>query len=71
MAAPEYLPEEGNMFSIFVTGGTLDEAKPVIEKLSAGASKDRFHALHDLPFGAYGQFTDKFGVRWIFVAERK
>jgi PhnB protein len=70
MAAPEYLPKTGDTFSIFITGGTIDEVKPIFNKLSAGASKDRFQALHALPFGTYGQFTDKFGFRWIFVAEK-
>jgi len=37
----------------------------------SGYGKDPFQALHDLPLGAYGQFTDKFGVRWTFVAQRK
>jgi len=70
MAAPEYLPQPGNTFSIFITGGTLDEVKPIFDKLSVGASKNRFQALHDLPFGVYGQFTDKFETRWVFVAEK-
>ena len=70
MAAPEYLPHPGNTFSILMTGGTLDEVKPIFAKLSAGASKDHFQDLHELPFGTYGQFTDKFGTRWIFVAQK-
>lgn len=71
MAAPEYLPQQGNTFSIFITGGTVDEVKPIFEKLSVGASEDHFQALHELPFGIYGQFTDKFGTRWIFVAQKE
>lgn len=71
MAAPEYLPKPGDTFSIFITGGTIEEVKPIFEKLSVDASQDRFQPLHDLPFGTYGQFTDKFGFCWIFVAEKK
>ncbi len=70
IAAPEYLPHPGNTFSIFVTGGTIDEVRPIFDKLSVDAEKDRFQPLHDLPFGIYGQFTDKFGTRWIFVAQK-
>ena len=70
MAAPEYLPHPGNTFSILITGGTMDETRPLFEKLSVGANKDRFQALHDLPFGIYGQLTDRFGTGWIFVAQK-
>lgn len=26
--------------------------------------------LHDMPFGTYGQFYDKFGIQWIFRGEK-
>jgi PhnB protein len=71
MAAPEYLSKPGNTFSIFIVGQTYEELKEVFDKLSQGASKDRFQDLHDMPFGTYGQFTDKFDVRWVFKGDKK
>jgi PhnB protein len=70
MAAPTYMPKQGNMISIFVIGGTYDELKAVFDKLAEGASKDHFQELHDMPFGIYGQFTDKFGIPWIFKGDK-
>lgn len=70
MAAPERLPKPGNTFAIFIIGTGFDELKSVFDKLSAGASKEDFQALHELPFGMYGQFTDKFGVPWIFKGDK-
>lgn len=70
MAAPERLPKQGNTFSIFVLGAGYDELKAVFDKLSEGASKENFQALHDMPFGIYGQFTDKYGVPWIFKGDK-
>ena len=75
MASPQYNPILGNMFSIFITGKKYDEMKAVFDMLSEGADKTdqkiRFQELHDLPFGVYGQFHDKYGVPWIFVVEKK
>lgn len=71
MASPQLLPKPGNTMSIFVIGQGFDELKEVFDKLSQGASKDYFQDLHELPFGMYGQFTDKFGVPWIFKGDKK
>ncbi len=74
MASPAYNPILGNMFSIFVTGKNYDEMKVVFYKLAEGADKaDKmlFQELHDLPFGVYGQFHNKYGIPWIFVVEKK
>jgi PhnB protein len=71
MASPVYNPKQGNTFAIFVIGGTYDELKVVFEKLAEGAEKERFQELHDMPFGTYGQFYDKYGVQWIFRGEKK
>jgi PhnB protein len=71
MASPAFEPIQGNTFAIFIIGGTYDEIKKVFDKLSIGAEKDRFQDLHDLPFGTYGQFYDKYGVQWIFKGEKK
>ena len=71
MASPVYEPKQGNTSAIFVLGGTYDELKTVFNKLSAGAREDRFQELHDMPFGTYGQFYDKYGVQWIFKGDKR
>lgn len=71
MASPQYEPKQGDTFSIFVVGTKFDELKAAFDKLSEGAEKDRFQELHEMPFGMYGQFTDKFGTRWIFKGDKR
>ncbi len=71
MAAPAYEPTQGDTVDLFVNGGTYEETRAVFDKLSVGASTDRFQDLHDLPMGTYGQLTDRFGVHWIFVGEHQ
>jgi PhnB protein len=71
MASPAFDPIQGNTFAIFVTGNFYDELKTIFDKLSEGADKNRFQDLHDMPFGTYGQFYDKYGVQWIFVGEKE
>jgi PhnB protein len=71
MASPAFEPKLGNTYAIFVIGGTYDELKIVFDKLRDGAEKERFQELHDLPFGTYGQFYDRFGVQWIFKGDLK
>lgn len=70
MAAPQYEPHPGDTTAIFVIGDDLDELRERFGKLSAGAAKEKFQPLHELPFGLYGQFTDKFGVHWIFKGDK-
>ena len=70
----DYLqPKPGNTFSIFITGDSVDELKTLFSKLAEGADKDTrtYMELRDMPFGTYGQFTDKFGVSWIFRGPKK
>ncbi len=69
MASPEFEPKQGNTYAIFVIGGSYDELKVVFDKLRNGADENRFQELHDLPFGTYGQFYDRFGVQWIFKGD--
>lgn len=71
MASPTYEPKQGDTYAIFVIGGAYDELKAVFDKLAEGTEKERFQELHDLPFGMYGQFTDKYGVHWIFKGDKK
>ena len=70
MASPEFEPILGNTFAIFIVGEGFDELRAVFDKLSVGAEKDRFQELHQLPFGMYGQFYDKFGIQWIFKGDK-
>lgn len=70
MAAPEFEAQQGNTFAIFVIGEGFDELKAVFDKLRVGAQKERLQELHDMPFGTYGQFYDKFGVQWIFKGDK-
>jgi PhnB protein len=66
MASPSFDPIQGNTFAIFVVGGAYEELKAVFDKLAQGAEKARFQELHELPFGMYGQFYDRYGIQWIF-----
>lgn len=70
MASPEFNPIQGNTFAIYVTGKTYEELKTVFDKLSVGAQKDRLQELHEMPFGIYGQFYDKYGIQWIFRGDK-
>ena len=71
MASPSFEPKQGNMYAIFVIGGTYDELKKVFDKLKYRAEKERFQDLHDMPFGTYGQFYDRYGIQWIFKGDKK
>jgi PhnB protein len=66
MASPEFDPIQGNTFAIYVTGTTYDELKPIFDKLKDGENNTRLQELHEMPFGIYGQFYDKYNVQWIF-----
>ncbi len=70
MASPAFEPIQGNTFAIFVVGGAYEELQKVFDKLKEGADIERFQALHELPFGIYGQFYDKYGVQWIFKGDK-
>ena len=66
-------PKPGNTFGIYVSGGTYNELKTTFDKLAEGADKREgtFMDLRDMPFGTYGQVTDKYGVSWIFVGQKR
>ncbi len=70
MASPQYEPKLGDMSAIFVIGEGFDELKQVFDKLAQGCQKERFQEMHELPFGMYGQFYDKYGVQWIFKGDK-
>lgn len=71
MASPDFEPVLGNRSAIFVVGGGYEELKAVFERLAEGAEKERFQELHDMPFGVYGQFYDRYGVQWIFKGDTR
>ncbi|MGA9422207.1 MAG: VOC family protein [Rhodanobacteraceae bacterium] len=66
MASPSFEPVLGNMSAVFVIGTDNEELKTVFDKLAAGAARTHFQVLHQMPFGTYGQFYDRYGVQWIF-----
>jgi PhnB protein len=71
MASPSFNPIQGNTFAIFVIGEAYDELKTVFDKLKDGTNNSRLQELHDMPFGTYGQFYDKYEVQWIFKGEKQ
>jgi len=71
MASPAFNPILGNMSAIFVMSDQNEDLKTVFDKLADGADKERFQELHEMPFGLYGQFYDRYGVQWIFRGEKK
>ncbi len=69
MASPDFNPVQGNTYAIFIVGEAYDELKAVFDRLKDGTNNSRLQELHDLPFGTYGQFYDKYGVQWIFKGD--
>lgn len=71
MASPSFDTILGNTFAIFVVGTEFTELKSIFDKLAEGAQKEHFQELHELPFGMYGQFFDRYGIQWIFRGDLK
>lgn len=71
MASPTLEPVKGNTFAVYITGKSEVELKTVFDKLSVDCDRDTrtFIELKNAPMGLYGQFTDKYGVSWIFKGE--
>ena len=70
MASPALDPVQGNTSAVFLVGDDLGELRTAFDQLAEGAREVGFQFLHDLPFGLYGQFFDRFGVQWIFMGNR-
>jgi PhnB protein len=66
MASPEFEPVQGNTTAIFVIGESYEELKKIFDMLRDGDNNTRLQELHDMPFGLYGQFYDRYGLQWIF-----
>ncbi|HSX28434.1 MAG TPA: VOC family protein [Candidatus Saccharimonadales bacterium] len=71
MASPDFDPIAGNTFAIFVTGDTPEELQTIFDKLKDGDNNTRLQELHEMPFGLYGQFYDRYGIQWIFRGEKR
>jgi PhnB protein len=69
MASPSLDPILGNMSALFVVSDDYDELREVFDKLAEGAQREHFEDLHEVPFGIYGQFYDRFGIQWIFKCD--
>jgi len=59
----------GNTVCLYLSGGAFKELKTLFDKLSEGA--DVTDPLREMFFGAYGALNDKFGVRWMFQANKQ
>lgn len=59
---------EGNSVRLYLRGGTAQELKDAFEKLSEGA--EILDPLKETFFGVYGGLNDRFGVRWMFQADK-
>ena len=65
---PNQTPVQGNMVCLYLSGGAPDELRTLFNKLSEGA--DVTDPLLEQPFGIYGALNDKFGIRWMFHADK-
>lgn len=66
---PNQTPVKGNTLCLYLSGGSPAETTTLFRQLSEGA--DITDPLSDQPYGLYGALNDKFGIRWMFHAEKK
>jgi len=66
---PNQTPVRGNTVCLYLSGGTPEQLKSLFIKLSEGANVT--DPLTEQPFGIYGALNDKFGIRWMFHADKK
>jgi PhnB protein len=70
MASDMMGPEKamkGNTVTLAIMGTEMEEIKTYFTKLSQGGTLK--HQLEKTFFGVYGDFTDKFGIDWMFQAD--
>jgi PhnB protein len=60
---------QGNAVCLYLSGGAPAETTTVFRRLSEGA--DVTDAISEQPYGLYGALNDKFGIRWMFHAEKQ
>jgi PhnB protein len=70
MASPEFDPIKVNTYAVYIIGNDIAELKPIFDKLKDSDNNTRLQELHEMPFGVYGQFYDKYGVQWIFRGDK-
>jgi len=65
---PQQTPVQGNTVCLYLSGGSYAELKAAFDKLAEGANVT--DPLKEEAFGTYGALNDKFGIRWMFHAEK-
>jgi PhnB protein len=65
---PDRTPVRGNTACLYLSGGTFEELKVLFDRLSEDAEVT--DPLKEMFFGVYGALNDKFGVRWMFTANK-
>lgn len=67
---PTRKPQQGNTTAMYVTSTEFQDLRGIFDKLSDGADREFLVDLRDMPFGAYGRLTDRYGVEWFFRGEK-
>lgn len=67
MAGPDV--KQGTSVVLCFTSPDLEELKTVFAKLAEGGTIT--HDLAVMPFGTYGDLTDKYGFGWMFQSDNK
>jgi PhnB protein len=65
---PDEARVRGNTVCLYLSNGTFDELKTLFARLSEGA--DVTDPLKEQFYGMYGALNDRFGVRWMFQANK-
>ena len=66
---PNRTAVRGNTVCLYLSGGTAADLQTLFAKLSEGA--DVTDPLKEMFFGTYGALNDKYGVRWMFQANKQ
>jgi PhnB protein len=66
--APNVQPIRGNTVCLYLSGGTVEQLKTLFERLAEGGQVT--DPLQQQFFGTYGALNDRFGVRWMFHANK-
>ena len=66
---PQQTPIQGNTVCLYLSAGSYAELKKAFDKLAEGANIT--DPLKEEAFGSSGALNDKFGIRWMFHAEKK
>lgn len=65
---PDEKRVQGNAICLYLSGGTPADTTTIFRRLAEGANVT--DAISEQPFGLYGALNDKFGIRWMFHAEK-